>query len=414
MKVHTVRQTTLRTPRRNRPGYTLIEMIIASVLVVALMSASWSLLSLYTGFLSAGRERADTRQLARSLFNIMSDDLRHVAVSARESTPVRQQLAFSRGQDDGSVHASEGPGMAPAHAPLRELTMTGTLELIGQAGSIRLTRRQLAGVDAPNDRPSIPAEVSDFTGNPGPFPTVSSGTADIVTVVYQFEAPHVEEPDSMRLRAGVHRIEVESRHWTRAEQQRGDRFQDSFGSPQLDVNLLQLLSSGPPADPSVPGSEWSESAVAADDGGRGSVVSGWIPQHEHIPEVVHCQFRYFDGTDWLATWDSRSRGAFPTAVQIEFSLLSAGDLQSIAGRLHAGPLDDFQPVSSLETRNPADGSGTGGDERIEQLPAAPLPVVQPRTFRRVVLLTPGTVHRNRPGTGQPLAVREMSDERMVP
>ncbi|MFP6763895.1 MAG: hypothetical protein VB858_09760 [Planctomycetaceae bacterium] len=414
MKIHAGRQMIIRSQRSNRPGYTLIEMIIASVLVVALMSVSWSLLSLYNGFLTAGRERAATRQLARSLLSILSDDLRHVAVPVRESVPVRQQTALSAGSDDSSVPRSEVPEMPPAYAPIREFTMTGTLELIGQAGSIRLTRRRLSGVDPPIDRPSEPVETNEFTEGPGSLAIVQPGMAEIVTVVYQFEAPHFEEADGTRLAGGVHRVEVESRQWLRAEQQRDNRFQAPFSSPQLDGDLLQFLYSGPAAGLSVPGDEWSETAGAGEDRGRNTVASGRVLQHEHIPEVVHCQFSYFDGTAWLATWNSRIRSAFPTAVQVEFSLLSAGDLQNISESLHTGQFDDLDPVSGPETLNPLAPPGTGGDERREQFPAAPFPAVQPRAFRRVVLLTPGTVHRNWTEQGQPVTFRELSEGRLVP
>ena len=64
-----------------RSGYTLMEMLIASVLIASLMSAAWNLLSLYTDFLSAGREAAATQQLARSLFGIVSDDLQQVSLN---------------------------------------------------------------------------------------------------------------------------------------------------------------------------------------------------------------------------------------------------------------------------------------------------------------------------------------------
>ena len=60
---------------RPRSGYTLIEMIIAMVLVSALMSSVWGIMSLYNSLLTAGRNRTTQQQLVRSVFQIIEEDL---------------------------------------------------------------------------------------------------------------------------------------------------------------------------------------------------------------------------------------------------------------------------------------------------------------------------------------------------
>ena len=417
MKIHTARRMEHRTLAGKRCGYTLIEMIIASVLVVTLMSASWSLLSLYSGFLTAGREQASTRQLARSLLSILSDDLRNVAVPRLERVPVRQPVHFAGGStDDRSDSPADFAEASPGHLPVTESAITGTLELIGRPDSIRLIRRQLSGG-------ASLMEVAAESVTPGEFAVDSDSPVseqprmpEVVTVVYQFEAPHVEQPDSGRLPGGLHRIEVGLRQWLRAEESRDDRFQESFGSPQLDYDLLQFLVSAPvaDADPSLPGQPWSEADVAEGGLEQDALSAGGNAQHEHIPEAVHCQFRYFDGAGWVAAWDSRSRGTFPAAVQIEFSLLSAGDLRVPASTLNTGTIENSDSVSATMIQNPADSSGVEGDGYAEQLPAAPFPAVQPRNFRRIVLLAPETAGLNWSGEGSPLMFRESSEGRMAP
>ncbi len=42
------------------------------------------------------------------------------------------------------------------------------------------------------------------------------------------------------------------------------------------------------------------------------------------PEVTSVQFRYFDGTQWVQSWDSTAEGTLPLAVEITLSLLPQG------------------------------------------------------------------------------------------
>jgi hypothetical protein len=44
--------------------------------------------------------------------------------------------------------------------------------------------------------------------------------------------------------------------------------------------------------------------------------SSWI----HVPEVVYCEFRYFDGSAWTDEWDSHSRKSLPAAVEVTMQL----------------------------------------------------------------------------------------------
>jgi hypothetical protein len=40
----------------------------------------------------------------------------------------------------------------------------------------------------------------------------------------------------------------------------------------------------------------------------------------HVPEVVHCEFHYFDGSEWLEEWDSAERKSLPNAVEVTLRL----------------------------------------------------------------------------------------------
>ncbi|MEY2724739.1 MAG: hypothetical protein RLZZ458_606, partial [Planctomycetota bacterium] len=63
-----------------RAGYTLIELLIAAVLTASLMTVIWGLLSMYNGWLTAGRAQSEERQLRRSLRVQLQEDLEAVAL----------------------------------------------------------------------------------------------------------------------------------------------------------------------------------------------------------------------------------------------------------------------------------------------------------------------------------------------
>ena len=48
-------------------------------------------------------------------------------------------------------------------------------------------------------------------------------------------------------------------------------------------------------------------------------IAGVVGQDE-VPEVIWLEFRYFDGSAWTSSWDSRSAGRLPVAVEMRFEL----------------------------------------------------------------------------------------------
>ena len=48
-------------------------------------------------------------------------------------------------------------------------------------------------------------------------------------------------------------------------------------------------------------------------------MAGVVGQDE-VPEVIWLEFRYFDGSAWTSSWDSRSAGRLPVAVEMRFEL----------------------------------------------------------------------------------------------
>ena len=84
----------LKTLRRS--AYTLLELLIASILLAMLMAAVWNLMSMYSSFLIAGRSQAAEQQLSRSLMDLVATDLRATAPAQFEPVTV----TLERSHDD--------------------------------------------------------------------------------------------------------------------------------------------------------------------------------------------------------------------------------------------------------------------------------------------------------------------------
>ncbi|MEO2032028.1 MAG: prepilin-type N-terminal cleavage/methylation domain-containing protein, partial [Planctomycetaceae bacterium] len=70
-----------------RPGYTLIEMLIAVSLMVVLLTAVWGLLSMYSTLQTTGAEATAEQQLVRSVMQLIRNDLSKVPLPAADTAP---------------------------------------------------------------------------------------------------------------------------------------------------------------------------------------------------------------------------------------------------------------------------------------------------------------------------------------
>ena len=386
----------------NRRGYTLIEMLIALVLVVTLMSAAWGLTSLYNRFLTIGRAQATDQQIARSLFQLIQDDVGLVSLpvrpregqsasaargdwtedpaAAREEYSMLRRSFFESADsasgesiDAGSMATDEELGLFSGfmNALAEQGLNLPPLEFTGSATEFRMT------VVLPTD--SRPAQSVDETGQSSTTPLSSlplpAGLSDdanslqpdisrLVTIVYQFEAPGMSTALDRQLPAGLHRIEVPTLQLRQmVDSARFDRSEDSGGqlpdsrqqrgSAEIDRFTLQALLTPVPEI----GRPQADETVALPE-----------PRHEHIAEVVHFELEYFDGATWFSSWDSSE--SLPTAIRIGFGLVSQNELKAIAA-VFADTATNEQPVTPLAENDIVD----------------PLAAIKPRRFERILVLS---------------------------
>ena len=79
------------------------------------------------------------------------------------------------------------------------------------------------------------------------------------------------------------------------------------------------------------------------------------------PEVTAIEFRYFDGTEWIDTWDSAERAGVPVAVEVALKMAVA------------------RPSSAMSWLSLGGSSDSAVDENVYRL-TVHLPTAQPTTL----------------------------------
>lgn len=373
-------------------GYTLLELLVASVLVAVLMAAAWNLMTMYSSFLVAGRSQAAEQQLVRSLMDLFAADLRAAAFVESAGVDV------ATGPEGDTRAAVEGEAAAPANStaldshPSSGLTRTdsqaGAYEFVEAAAP--LPERSFFG-----DEVSLTLLVTrrspDFRSDSGEADEVGSisrggltgGSAaggprgidggvpvqpqagEWVQVFYRFEPPRMIRPEEERLAPGLHRFEVPAEFLGLLAQQAGR------------LATEEAASAGPVGD---------EGAVdlsllfelLREQGVRGL-------RHEHVPEVVACRFEYLGPSGWARPGVAGDPlRDVPRAVRVRIKLLSLGEHAELMALLGSEAEDEAaggaRDEAAVEVAN-----RTAGMEGGAEVFAA----FQPRLYERTILLDSG-------------------------
>jgi len=422
-------RTTTRTDwpgRRNRCAYTLIEMLIASVLVAALMSVVYGMMSMYNSYLTAGQSQAVEQQLIRSVFQLLEQDLLNVAISDTNPkiTPAMDVVGeFSLATNDITGLVTDPFAMSPSESVDDPLLFSGSgatdiaeppgrISFAGNSSSFRLSIERLP----PEESSSVsqsglpPGQVS---GEPGadsrPQPEMVNelqstdatmaieGMAPVVpefqTVIWQFQAPGVIASESQSLRSGLYRIQTDSLALQTALRQQTSLLEDSVPDDGASVDQMTMEALlFPPVD-----TRSQTMPVEA----NGSENTAAVPQFDVIPEVVACRLEYFSGSGWSSSWNSDQQNGLPVAVRVRLRLVTPRNLErlnqvfgttSSQGTLLENALGDPAGVTKSPTASNA--------QLPEEAGADPFRMIPTRQVERIILLQPITGPMPQPGAGE--------------
>ena len=312
----------LRPSLIDRSAYTLIEMLIASVLVAALMSVVWNMMSMYNGYLRAGQLQAVEQQLIRSVLNLLEDDLQGVAIA--DTNPTFVWAADLNINSSVQTPVEPRPQTDPFSVNVDELSLfsdtvtsssgspPGRISLIGNSHSVRLSIEEVSPESSPianisaNPSGQIPSE-SGFdplsqtvANNPmlsaDDAPAIEGVAPDVPefkTIIWQFQAFGAAASGSTSLRSGLYRIQSESLSLRAALLQQETLIEDRVQSDEISVDRMTLEALlYPPVDNRR---ETPSMATNEPEGGMS------IPLFDVIPEVVGCLFEYFSGSGWTSS-----------------------------------------------------------------------------------------------------------------
>jgi Tfp pilus assembly protein PilV len=284
-------------------GFTLLEVVLSLMLSMLLVAAVLSAVKLYGRVSTTGRSEVTRSQLARGILRRMGNDLRATRFSGPQESP--QSLdAVTQGF---SIDIA-GSEMTTVTAESAADTNAGrSMGIVGDATTLMIHM----------SRPPRPIDAYRPTG------AVTSGNtnSDLQAVIYFMAMP------------------------------------DAEGLPGAVAAALLPESSNPNGTPlgglaRVVGDPVVLEALDA----AGDVQSMAAGAQLLASEVEAIQFRYFDGSTWLDTWDSLASEKLPNAVEITLTVTARSGLSSASSSR-----PPFAGRSTTRMSSTSDDLGTEGE-----------------------------------------------------
>ncbi|MEE3371190.1 MAG: prepilin-type N-terminal cleavage/methylation domain-containing protein [Planctomycetota bacterium] len=298
-------------------GFTLLELLIAAALSSVLLGVAWHTLATHSRLYEKRNESTERSQLARAIrYQFLSDidhliripsaatlDTSTLDTSTLDTLPA--PLAYGLRGDRHSLEIailepawdrldSETPGQAD-HKEARQPEQTRP------TSPIRLVRYQFVG--APRGEDILPGSLSQVVADAIQQETKSDQPTVLTAEEHLLDEEFSDHntSDSNASGPGLLR-EVHAEQPLDREQQPG---QDSTAD-------------GLPLDARPPRAVTTQGTLA--DRPAASTVSSADVNVDHVPEIEHLEFRYFDGQRWHSRWDSSVSGKLPAAVEMSFEL----------------------------------------------------------------------------------------------
>ena len=250
-------------------GFTLLEVLIASVLIAVLMAAVWHVLDLYSDMFERGERRTEESQLVRTLAQQFSDDLAGAI------------------QDPVFIDP-DSPGPTGARR-------------FGLYGSSRELRIDVLQIPAFETAPAVTAKEIEDAAAPRKLQA-----PELRTVYYRFQGSVVDGTGEDE-RIGLTRRELDF--------ETPEELDETAAAIGPAIAAASPLAASPPAA-SPPAAQGRPATF--DQLLEASLVSSvtWAP------EVTALQFRYFDGSAWQGSWDSLAKRGLPVAVEVTMGISS--------------------------------------------------------------------------------------------
>jgi len=267
-----------RQPDRARnpvpSGFTLLEVILALALTAVVLYMVTMAVGLHLRVLDAGRTEVEEATLARALLKQIADDIRgavrydpiEVESMSSGSGPGgdSSELLDPEPEDDYATEEEAEPAqdIAESTAP------TSVPGIVGNSSQIQIDVARLPR--ASPSRGAVPFSRNENWDSPQIV--AAELQSDVKTVAYYVVTPgKAAGAGGLETRSGLIRREL-------------DRSVTSYAAQ------------------------------------RGGLLNVELSLEPIAPEVKAIEFRYFDGAEWLDTWDTEAQGRLPAAVEVAVAL----------------------------------------------------------------------------------------------
>lgn len=280
--------------RPRRGGFTLLEILISSALILVLLTGVWAVFDIFSSLEIRGLRQTARARLTRGLYVQLKDDLSQATTRRRRRGADPSWAVAIDSEDAGKPQNSESVDRpAPADDFAESLLLGGDDPVQPPEYAMLVGSRSWLILDLPVPpcdenvfaSPLVPADNTNWTASE--FRR---------RVVYHFVTPEELLSDN-KLIVGLTRWQI---HWRAAP---------------LDHIIAELNNR-----------EWGTSSslvwerpLDAGAGSALSFVAANKPQveHEDIPELRRILFRYYnEDSGWQSSWNSTTTGRLPAAVQM--------------------------------------------------------------------------------------------------
>lgn len=268
----------LPVPRIACRGFTLLEVLLALMLTSLVLLVMSMSVDFHLHVTERGRVHVEEAQLARALLHRMADDLRgavvYVAREEEESETGGITGLFAEAPDPSSLGLDMlDTGMSSD--PAESTFTSGTPGLYGESDWLQVDVSRVPRLDQ--------YDYGDQRQAAGSLP--GDRPSDVKTITYYVVSP-----------GDATTVATE------------DGFQHQTGLVRRELDR----------------------AVAAWADEQGLLAQKLDEEVPEAPEVVAVRFQYFDGTEWVDSWNSQEQGKLPAAVELSLALKPAGEDDSVA------------------------------------------------------------------------------------
>lgn len=307
-----------------RKAFTLIELMLALSLIVVATAMIGSLMQLYARNFATRGEDIRRMQLARSILNMIAEDLRAVVTTQEYDASVLQQQLGGGGGGGGAGGASAGGANV------------GGASAGGASAGGAVGGGQSAAASATTGSSTADPTAGDATGSTESASMTLSGVREPGLYGSQYE-----------LMLDVSRLPRVDEYIPQGGSMLESTLTDVPGDIKTVSYFVQTPTSMGVADSLNDFADQTEVVIGTSGLVRRQLDRAILAYAEEVgdttrlqqtgvliaPEVVSLEFAYYDGTQWLYDWDSTTQ-ALPHLITITLAMQSASGEESAA--LEAG------------------------------------------------------------------------------